>query len=444
MKVAVIGCTHAGIFSARGILETDPEADVTVFERNKSVSFLSCGIALWVGNHVSDPAKMFYDSVESMEADGIKMKMQHDVIEVDLATKTLTYKNLITDEETTEQYDKIVITTGSKPILPPLPGIDGANIFKCKNWDDATAIKEAAKDAKSAIVIGAGYIGAEIAEQFSVTGVKTTLIDGLNRVLAKNFNKEITDEIEAEYKNHDVTLGLGQMVQSFEQTENGVKVITDKGEYEADIAVLGIGFLPRTDLFTGQVEMIKNGAIIVDKYMQTSVPDVYAAGDSATVFYNPTQQNDYIPLATNAVRQGILVGKNILKPTVEYLGTQSTSAVELYDHAMAASGLNEQLAQARGITDYDTVTIEQDYRPDFMLTTTPVRATLLWDVKTRRVLGGEFYSKHDISQTANALSLAIQNQMTIDELAMSDFLFQPNFSQPINFLGAVAMAAAAK
>lgn len=444
MKVAVIGCTHAGIFSARGILETDPEADITVFERNDSVSFLSCGIALWVGDHVSDPAKMFYDSVESMEADGIKMKMQHDVTKADLVTKTLTYKNLITEEETTEQYDKIVVTTGSKPVLPSIPGIDGENIFKCKNWDDAKAIKDAAKDAKSAIVIGAGYIGAEIAEQFSVTGVKTTLIDGLDRVLAKNFDKAITDEIEAEYKDHGVTLGLGQMVQSFEQTKNGVKVITDKGEYEADIAVLGIGFSPRTDLFTGQVDMIKNGAIIVDKYMQTSVPDVYAAGDSATVFYNPTQQNDYIPLATNAVRQGILVGKNILKPTVAYLGTQSTSAVELYDHAMAASGLNEQLAQARGITGYDTVTIEQDYRPDFMLTTTPVRATLLWDVKTRRVLGGEFYSKHDISQTANALSLAIQNQMTIDDLAMSDFLFQPNFSQPINFLGAVAMAAAAK
>jgi len=442
MKVAIIGCTHAGIFSARGILETDPTAEITVFEKNDTVSFLSCGIALWVGNHVSDPEKMFYDSVEAMKNDGIDMKMQHEVTNVDLENKVVTYQNLENQQEKTEKFDKIVVTTGSKPVMPPIPGINGKNIYLCKNWDDAKAINEAVKDVKSAIVIGAGYIGAEIAEQFSVSGIKTTLIDGLDRVLAKNFDKDITDEVEIEYQKHDVTLGLGQMVQAFESTDDGVKVTTDKGSYEADIVVLGIGFLPRTDLFTGQVDMIKNGAIIVDKYMQTSVKDVYAAGDSATVFYNPTQQDDYIPLATNAVRQGILVGKNILKPTVAYLGTQATSAVELYGKAMASSGLNQQLAQARGIEGIKTVTIEQDYRPDFMLTTTPVRATLVWDENTRAVLGGSFYSEHDISQTANALSLAIQNKMTIDELALSDFLFQPNFSQPINFLGAVAMAAA--
>ncbi|AEJ23049.1 NAD(FAD)-dependent dehydrogenase [Weissella koreensis KACC 15510] len=442
MKVAIIGCTHAGIFSARGILETDPTAEITVFEKNDTVSFLSCGIALWVGNHVSDPEKMFYDSVEAMKNDGIDMKMQHEVTNVDLENKVVTYQSLENQQEKTEKFDKIVVTTGSKPVMPPIPGINGKNIYLCKNWDDAKAINEAVKDVKSAIVIGAGYIGAEIAEQFSVSGIKTTLIDGLDRVLAKNFDKDITDEVEIEYQKHDVTLGLGQMVQAFESTDDSVKVTTDKGSYEADIVVLGIGFLPRTDLFTGQVDMIKNGAIIVDKYMQTSVKDVYAAGDSATVFYNPTQQDDYIPLATNAVRQGILVGKNILKPTVAYLGTQATSAVELYGKAMASSGLNQQLAQARGIEGIKTVTIEQDYRPDFMLTTTPVRATLVWDENTRAVLGGSFYSEHDISQTANALSLAIQNKMTIDELALSDFLFQPNFSQPINFLGAVAMAAA--
>ncbi|MDR3241674.1 MAG: FAD-dependent oxidoreductase [Lactobacillaceae bacterium] len=444
MKVAVIGCTHAGIFSSRQILKNNPDAEITVFERNDTVSFLSCGIALWVGNHVSSSEKMFYDSVEAMIADGINMKTQHDVTNVDLATKTLTYVDLKTKAESTETYDKIVITTGSKPVMPPIAGIDGEHVYKCKNWDDAKAIKEAAKTAKSAIVIGAGYIGAELAEQFSVNNIKTTLIDGLDRVLAKNFDKDITDEIEDQYKAHDVTLALGQLVQSFEDTGHGVKVTTDKGVYEADVAVLGIGFLPRTDLFTGQVDMIKNGAIIVDKYMQTSVKDVYAAGDSATVFYNPTQKDDYIPLATNAIRQGILVGENINEPKVAYLGTQSTSAVELYGYAMAASGLNTQLAEARGITGIQEVTIEQDYRPDFMLTTTPVRATLLWDEKTRQVLGGSFYSKHDISQTANALSLAIQNKMTIDDLSMSDFLFQPNFSQPVNFLGAVAMAAAAK
>ena len=160
MKVAIIGCTHAGIFSARGILETDPTAEITVFEKNDTVSFLSCGIALWVGNHVSDPEKMFYDSVEAMKNDGIDMKMQHEVTNVDLENKVVTYQNLENQQEKTEKFDKIVVTTGSKPVMPPIPGINGKNIYLCKNWDDAKAINEAVKDVKSAIVIGAGYIGA--------------------------------------------------------------------------------------------------------------------------------------------------------------------------------------------------------------------------------------------------------------------------------------------
>ena len=177
--------------------------------------------------------------------------------------------------------------------------------------------------------------------------------------------------------------------------------------------------------------------------MQTSDPDIFAAGDTATVHYNPTGKNDYIPLATNAVRQGILVGKNIMTPTEKYLGTQSSSAVELFDHAIAASGLTVEGAHTRGL-ELDSVTIEQDYRPDFMLTTTPVLCSLTWDPKTHEVKGGAFFSKHDISQSANVISLAIQTHMTIETLAMVDMLFQPNFDQPINWVNAVAMAAVDK
>ena len=211
----------------------------------------------------------------------------------------------------------------------------------CKNWDHAIAIKEKAKTAKSAVVIGSGYIGAEIAEQFSVTGVKTTLVDGLDRPLANNFDKTITDQVAAAFEEHGVTLALGQKVVEFRDNDDDtVTVVTEKGEYTAEMAILAVGFLPNTDLLKGKVDMLPNGAIVVDDYMQASAPGVYAAGDSATVFYNPTGQHDYIPLATNAVRQGLLVGRNIETPTVKYMGTQATSAVQLYDLSLAASGLH--------------------------------------------------------------------------------------------------------
>ena len=325
--VAVIGCTHAGTFAATSILAEHPDWTVHVFERNGTLSFLSCGIALWVGDHVSDPKKMFYSSPAALAEAGATMHMRTDVTDVNLDTKTITYRSLEDGDDAPEQtlaFDKLVVTTGSRPVIPPIPGIDSPHVLLCKNWDHAIAIKEKAKTAKSAVVIGSGYIGAEIAEQFSVTG-----------------------------------------------------------------------------------------------------------------------QHDYIPLATNAVRQGLLVGRNIETPTVKYMGTQATSAVQLYDLSLAASGLTRAGAERRGLTVKET-SLTEDYRPDFMLTTTPVTSILTWDPETRKVKGGQFCSKADISGAANVISMAIQAGFTIDQLANVDFLFQPNFDKPVYYVGAVAMKAAAE
>ena len=441
VKIAVIGSTHAGTFSATQIKQQNPDAEITIYEKGTTVSFLSCGIALWLGNNISDEQRMFYETPASMVEQGITMKMQHEVVEANLMTKTVRVKNLLTEEMVTESFDKIVIATGSKPLIPDITGINSENIYMIKSWEDAKRIKTVSDDVSRVIVIGAGYIGAEVAEQYSVTGKKVTLIDEADHVLPNNFSPIITDRIAETFIENNVTLALSQRVVGFEDLQDGgIRVSTSKGSYEADIAVLGIGFLPNTDLFTDQVEMLSNGAIITNKYMETSVPDVFAAGDATTVFYNPTQAHDYIPLATNAIRQGMLVGRNINGHNLAYNGTQASSAVELYGYAMSSAGLNKASAQSRDLEVVETV-YEEDYRPDFMLSTTPVLSLLTWDKKTRRVLGASFMSKHDISQAANVVSLAIQNQMTIDDLAMADFFFQPNFTQPINFVGAVALKA---
>ncbi|MDV2603463.1 FAD-dependent oxidoreductase [Pediococcus acidilactici] len=442
MKIAIVGCTHAGTFAAQQILTEHPDYDVTVYERNDNLSFLSCGIALWVGNHVSDPKKMFYSSPEALTELGATMKMKHDVLDIDPDTKTLKVKNLVTNEEFADTYDKLVMTTGSSPVIPPIDGIDNERIKLCKNWNDAAELKRIDDDVKSVVVIGAGYIGAELAEQYAITGREVTLIDGLPNVLAKNFDPEISDRVAKDYTDHGVKLAMNEMVQGFSGTDQ-ITVKTDKGSYTADYAILCVGFRPHTSLLKNKVDMLKNGAIITDEYMQTSNPDIFAAGDASVVHYNPTGKDDYIPLATNAVRQGILIGHNIEKPTVKYLGTQASSAVALFGKTLASTGLTEGGAQARGV-EVDSVTLEQDYRPEFMLTTTPILMRLVWDPKTRVVLGGAFYSDYDCAQSANTVSLAIQNKMTIDDLSMVDMFFQPNYDQPLNYINALAMAAVAK
>lgn len=443
MKVSIIGCTHAGTFSAMNILKAHPDWEVTVYERNDNLSFLSCGIALWVSDRVSDPNKMFYSSPDDLAKLGADMQMKHDVTNIDFDNKTLTVKDLETGDVSEHDYDKLVITTGSAPIVPNIPGIDSDRVQLCKNWANATELRENAQNIKSAIVIGAGYIGAELAEGYATLGKETTLIDALPDVLAKNFDKNMSEVAEKDYRDNGVTLGLGEKVQSFEETADGVIVKTDKNEYKADVAVMCVGFRPNTDMFKDEFETLPNGALIVDEYMHTSKPDVFSAGDAASVHYNPTNDNQYIPLATNAVRQGILVGANIEKDTAKYMGTQSSSAVELFGRTYAASGLTVGHAKALN-KEVESVTLEDNYRPEFMLSTTPVLMNLVWDPETREVLGGALTSMYDVSQSANLLSLAIQKKVTIDELSMVDFLFQPNFDKPVNYVSALAIAAVEK
>ncbi|QMU07315.1 FAD-dependent oxidoreductase [Levilactobacillus suantsaii] len=443
MKVTVVGCTHAGTFAIKQILAEHPDAEVTVYERNDNLSFLSCGIALYLGGEVADPQGLFYSSPEELKKLGANVQMNHNVLDVDPDQKTVTVEDLTTHDQTTASYDKLVMTSGSWPIIPKIPGIDSDKVKLCKNWNHAQVLFEDAKQAKRITVIGAGYIGAELAEAYSKTGHDVTLIDAQDRVMPKYFDSEFTDVIEKDYQDNGVQLALGETVANFEETANGLTINTDKGHYETDLAILCIGFRPNTGLLQGKVKMAANGAIITDDYMRSSNPDIFAAGDSAAVHYNPTHQNAYIPLATNAVRQGILVGKNLVNPTVKYMGTQSSSGLALYGRTIVSTGLTLAAAKQQGL-DAEQVIITDNYRPEFMPSTEPVLMSLVFDPQTKRILGGALMSKYDVSQSANTLSVCIQNNNTIDDLAMVDMLFQPNFDRPFNYLNILAQAAQAK
>lgn len=443
MKVAVIGCTHAGTFATKQILAETPDAEVTVYERNDVISFLSCGIALYLGGEVKDPQGLFYSSPEELSKLGATVLMRHDVKSIDNQAHTITVEDLNTHETTTTNYDKLVMTTGSWPVIPPIPGIDSDRVLLCKNWAHAQELFHRAGDAKRIAVIGAGYIGAELAEAYSLNDHDVTLIDAQDRVMPKYFDTAFTDKIEDEYRNHGVSLALSQKVQSFDTTDDGVTITTDKEAIPVDLAILCIGFRPNTDLLKGKVEMAQNGAIITNDYMQSSDPDIFAAGDSAAVHYNPTGKNAYIPLATNAVRQGILVGKNLVHPTVKYMGTQSSSGLSLYGISLCSTGLTYEAAKEQGIHAQQVI-ITDNYRPEFMPTTLPVTMSLVFNPDTREILGGALMSRYDISQSANLLSVCIQNHNTIDDLAMVDMLFQPNFDRPFNYLNILGQAAQEK
>ncbi|MGO4697199.1 FAD-dependent oxidoreductase [Paenibacillus sp. 2TAB26] len=441
MNIAVIGCTHAGTAAIKQMAALYPEANITVYERNDNISFLSCGIALHVGGVVKNAEQLFYASPEQLAELGVKTHMRHDVLAVDTDAKQIQVRNLVTGDEFTESYDKLVVTTGSWPIIPQMDGIALENIVLCKNYNHSKEIIEKAKTANRIAVIGAGYIGIELVEAFEQLGKQVTLIDNMERILYKYLDREFTDVTEQALIDKGITIATGQTVTSFKGSEGHVTtVITTAGEYEADLVVLCIGFRPNTELLKGQVDMLPNGAIIVDDYMRTSKADVFAAGDSCAIHYNPTGQNAYIPLATNAVRMGTLVAKNLMKPTVRYLGTQGTSGIKIYDYNIASTGLTETGALAAGM-NVKNVTIIDSYRLEFMPTFEQVTLKVVYEADSGRIVGAQVLSKVDLTQSINTLSVCIQNGMTMEELSYVDFFFQPHYNKPWNMLNQAGLQA---
>ena len=280
MKVVVVGCTHAGTAAVKTILNEHPDASVSVYERNDNVSFLSCGIALYVGGVVKDPAGLFYSSPEELASMGAKINMEHNVKNIDNENKVVVIENLKTGETFEESYDKLVMTTGSWPIIPPIDGINSENILLCKNYNQANEIIKESKNAIKIVIVGGGYIGIELVEAFAESGKQVTLVDGLDRILNKYLDAEFTSVLEHDLQERGVTLALNQTVEKFVANESGAvtAVKTPVGEYEADLVILCVGFKPNTDLLKDKVEMLPNGAIVVDEYMRTSDEAIFAAG----------------------------------------------------------------------------------------------------------------------------------------------------------------------
>lgn len=440
MKIVVVGCTHAGTAAVVNLIDIHSDSNITVYEKNDNISFLSCGIALNVGGVVKDTNSLFYNSPENLAKLGVKTNMKHEVLDINFENKTLSVKNLSTNEVFEDNYDKLVLTLGSWPIVPKFEGGELENIVLCKNHDHAKIIIDKSKNAKNVIVIGAGYIGVELVEAFEMQGKKVTLIDAEDRIMSKYLDKEFTDIAEKEFKDKGVNLVLGEKVSKFEG-ENGkvTKVVTDNEVYEGDLVILCIGFAPSSKLVEGKLDTLPNGAIIIDEYMRTSKEDVFAAGDCCVVRFNPAKDTRYIPLATNAVRMGTLVAKNIVRPTLKYMGTQGTSGIKIYEKCIASTGLTEEVAKATTEFNIGTSIIVDNYRPEFMPTFKEVMIKIVFDKDSRRVLGGQIISEVDLTQFMNTLSVVIQNEMTVEELAMTDFFFQPHFNKPWSILNTVAL-----
>jgi len=442
-KIVIIGANHAGTAAINTILDNYNDCEVTVFDGNSNISFLGCGMALWIGDQIRGSEGLFYSSKEAMENKGAKVYMETSVGNIDFEKKIVSA--LTKDGKTiTKAYDRLILATGSLPIAPTIEGLDLENVQFVKLFQNAQEVIDKLKknhDIKHVTIVGAGYIGVELAEAFKRKGKEVRLIDVANTSLSSYYDSEFTKLMDDNLKANGIELNYNETLVKIEGDGKVERIITDKGSYESDMVVLAIGFKPNNELGKNHLKLFANGAYEVNKSQMTSNPNVYAIGDCATVYDNAIQDVNYIALATNAVRSGIVAAHNACGTPLESAGVQGSNGIRIWDLNMVSTGLSLTKALKHGYnavaTDYEDL-----QKPAFVEDhNEKVKIRIVYDMDSRRILGAQLASKYDVSMSIHMFSLAIQEQLTIDKLKLLDIFFLPHFNQPYNYITMAALQA---
>lgn len=441
MKIVLVGANHAGTAAINTILDNYKNEEVVVFDANSNISFLGCGMALWIGKQISGPEGLFYSTKEKLEEKGAKVYLETPVEKIDY-DKKIVYAKSKDGKSYEETYDKLILATGSLPIVPNIEGKDLKNVQLVKLYQNAQDVIEKLKDdsIQNVVVVGGGYIGVELAEAFGRCGKHVTLVDCADTCLSNYYDSEFTKLMEDNLSKNGVKLAFNQTVKKIEGNGKVEKVVTDKEEFKADMVVLAIGFTPNNHLGKENLKLFRNGAYVVDLSQQTSQKDVYAIGDCATVFDNSIHDTNYIALATNAVRSGIIAAHNVCGTKLETVGVQGSNGISIWGLNMVSTGMSLKKAKANGF-DAVTTDFEDLQKPAFIDKNNTVKLRIVYDSSSRVILGAQIASDYDISMGIHMFSLAIQEQVTIDKLKLLDIFFLPHFNQPYNYITMAALAA---
>ncbi|MDR1390336.1 MAG: FAD-dependent oxidoreductase [Treponema sp.] len=441
-KIVLIGANHAGTAAANTILDNYPRHGVVIFDSNNNISYLGCGTALYIGGQIDDTKGLFYSSKEILEGKKAKVYMETSVEHIDFAQKKVFAKDSA-GRELSESYDKLIIASGSLPIRPKIKGIDKTNVEYVKLFQDGQKIYQllASPDIKRVAVVGAGYIGVELAEAVRRRKKEVLLFEAAGRSLASYYDDWFTGEMDKILSGNGVELHFGELVSEIKGGEKVTGIDTDKGSYQVDLVVMAIGFRPNTGLAAGELETLANGAYKVDLHQETSKSGVYAIGDCAAVYSNALEDSAYIALATNAVRSGIVAGHNAAGTPLESAGVQGSNGICIWGYNMVSTGLNLAAAEKAGFSAQYTQ-FEDLQKPAFIKENNyPVKIRIVYDKKTRRILGAQMASYQDISMGIHLFSLAIEEKLTIDKLKLLDIFFLPHFNQPYNYITMAALSA---
>ncbi len=441
MKVVIVGGVAGGATAAARIRRLDEQAQIVVFERSGYVSYANCGLPYYVGGVITDPAELTLQTPESFYMRfRVDMKVHHEVTAIHPDTKTVSVRNLETGETFEEGYDKLILSPGAKPAQPRIPGGGIDKVFTLRTVEDTFRIKEYinAHHPRSAVLAGGGFIGLELAENLRELGMDVTIVQRPKQLM-NPLDADMAAFLHNEVRKHGVRLALGHTVEGFAKRDDGVDILL-KGEtpLHADMVVLAIGVTPDTALAKeAGLELGIKGSIVVNERMETSVPDIYAAGDAVQVRHYVTGEKALISLAGPANKQGRIIADNICGGDSRYPGSQGSSVIKVFDLTAAVTGNNETNAVKAGL-DVDTVILSPmshaGYYPGGRLMTMKI----VFEKGTGRLLGAQIVGYEGVDKRIDVLATAIHAGLKADQLRELDLAYAPPYSSakdPVNMAG---------
>ncbi len=439
MKTIIIGGVAGGATAAARLRRLDEKAEIIILERGEYVSFANCGLPYYIGGVITDRRDLTLQTPQSFKARfNIEVRVLNEAVKINPNTKTVTVKNLRTGEIYEETYDNLILSMGAEPIRPNIEGADGSNVFTLRNIPDTLKIKnyiDAAKP-RSAVVIGGGYIGVEMAENLVEAGLKVAIVELADHLIAP-LDFDMAADVHRYIKSKGIYLHLNNGVKAI----NGNTVILQNGEITADMIIMSVGVRPETAIAKEcGIDINPRGSIVVNNKMQTNIPDIYAVGDAVEVENFITKKPAFIPLAGPANKQGRIAADNIAGYESVYTGTQGSAVLKLFDMTVATTGLNEKSARLAGI-DYDKTYTYSASHATYYPGAAQMSVKALWDKKTLKLIGAQIVGFDGVDKRMDVLATAIRFGAKITDLTTLELCYAPPFGSakdPVNMLGFVA------
>ena len=443
MKVLIVGGVAGGASAAARLRRLDEFAEIIMFERGEHISFANCGLPYYIGGEITNKAdltvqtpKAFYDRFR------VDIRTMSEVISIEPAAKVVDVKDMTTGEVYHESYDKLILAPGAAPIRPPFEGADLDQVFTLRNIPDTYRIKDYidSKQPRRALVVGGGYIGVEMAENLHRAGLKVTIVEFADHVIAP-LDFDMAADVHNHLRQKGVSLKLGTAVTGIYQEETGLRVATSAGDLATDLVILSVGVRPENTLAKeAGLALNPRGAVVTNDFMQTSNPDIYAVGDVAEITDYITLDKGYIPLAGPANKQARIVADHIMEIENSYRGTQGTGILRCFDLTIGTTGMTEERARQLGI-EYEKSYTYSSSHASYYPGSTSMAIKLIYGKEDGRILGCQIIGYDGVDKRMDVIATAIRAKMTVFDLTHLELAYAPPFSSakdPVNMIGYVA------